>query len=95
MKGDVVAHHRLRLREVGPHSLGKAANFDRLRSAAPQRRQSDRARLNGPPNIVDLLNRHLVGLHRMVEHQRQHCLINAANAGAPPIANFNDAERRQ
>lgn len=91
VKRDVMLHRLFGMGKTLSHGGGVARDILRLNIQPPQRRKRDRPNLDRPPHVVNLLNRDLVGVHRMVEHEPEHVFVDRAHPGAPPISQINDA----
>ena len=58
-----------------------------------QRRERDRAHFDGPAHVVDLLDRRLVGMNRVIDDQPEHVLVDRPDPRPPPVPQIDDSER--
>jgi hypothetical protein len=95
MEGDVMLHHLGRCREGLAHRSRVSGNCLRLDVQAAQGGERNRTHLDRAAYVVDLLDAHLISVHRMVENEPQDVVVNCSHAGAPPVAEIHHPERRQ
>src|SRR5579863_4718783 len=93
MEGDVVLHDARRDREIPGHRLGEREDRGGLVVAATQRGKRDGAHLDGAAHVVDLLDRDLIGMDSVIEHEAQNGGIDRRNARSAPVADVDELQR--
>ncbi len=95
MESDIVPHHVIGIVEVARHCVSEFNDRSRFVVGAAQCGEGDRAHLDRAPHVVDLLNRDLLGVHRVIENEAKHVRVDRRDPGAPSAADIDKLESRE